>query len=528
MEERNTHTEEILQELERLGRIAEAKVAAVSDSMKRDAAVGLSLPSEETQRLAAEVDEVGEQMDVALARLQEAIGISDELLNLLEMQRNWPRDWRTWRHELSNVEPTEEVLAGLDEALEALLRLIDPEWLASQQVRYMRLGESYYTEPLHIIGGLRVSGQGFSRPQRYAEMLLLTQDFLEGRGDLDFWALPMAVAEVKRLGSQLDEIAALGHKADEKLRRLPEMDEDAVAATIYELLVGAAAVRHGLDVEMLAEQASVKTPDFRVHGLPIPTVIECKRRVRLTEYVRREFEAISQFYEVIRPLLREDNHGWALEVEFFEEIVNVPARIFVQAIREIIGQAQSSNAEFHAPWGKLRLAPLLPAMALPETKLYSPLMLQSIFGWSEETLDWDGLVCEVTDPHGLVISRAIQPTCLKWRSAAPNAAAKRARGITSLYGNAVQQIPPGETGIIYIAYPEFARAEVADARTRNILESDWHHSALVRVPLTFVTRLYPRPIGNGLPDLIENTIRLLASWAPLEMVKDFPSRVFTA
>jgi hypothetical protein len=154
-------------------------------------------------------------------------------------------------------------------------------------------------------------------------------------------------------------------------------------------------------------------------------------------------------------------------------------------------------------------------------------MLQSTFGWSEETLKWDGLVCEVADPHGLVISKAIRPTCMKWRSAAPSAAAKRARGITSLYGDAVKQIPPGETGIIYIAYPEFARAEVADARTRNILDSDWHHSALVRVPLTFVTRLYPRPLGHGLPDLIENTIRLLASWAPLEMVKEFPSRVFT-
>ncbi len=527
LEERDTHIAEIQQELERLGRIAEAKVTAVSDSMKRDAAAGLSLPSEETQRLAAEVDEVSEQMGVALSRLQEAIGISDELLNLLEMQRNWPRDWRTWRHELSNVEPTEDVLAGLDEALEALLRLIDPEWLASQQARYMRLGESYYTGPLHIIGGLRVSGQGFSRPQHYAEMLLLTHDFLEGRGDLDFWALPMALAEVKRLGFQLDEIAALGHEADKKLRRLPEMDEDAVATTIYELLVGAAVVRHGLDVEMLAEQASTKTPDFRVHGLPIPTVIEGKRRVRLTEYVRREFEAISQFYEVIRPLLREENHGWILEVEFVEESINVPAHIFVQEVQEIIGHVQFSNAEFHAPWGKLRLAPLLPAMALPETKLYSPAMLQSTFGWSEETLEWDGLVCEVTDPHGLVISRAIRPTSMKWRSAAPSAAAKHARGITSLYGDKLQQIPPGEAGIIYIDYPEFARAEVADARTQNILDSDWHHSALVRVPLTFVTRLYPRPLGNGLPDLIENTIRLLASWAPLEMVKEFPSRVFT-
>jgi hypothetical protein len=352
LEERKTHLEEIQQELERLSRIAEAKVAAVSNSMKRDAAAGLSLPSEETKRLSAEVDEVSEQMGGSLLRLQEAIGISDERLNLLEMQRNWPRDWRTWRHELTHVEPTEEVLAGLDEALEALLRMIDPEWLASQQARYMRLGESYYTEPLHIIGGLRVSGQGFSRPQRYAEMLLLTRDFLEGRSEIDFWVLPMTIAEVKRLGSQLGEIAELGHEADVKLRRLPELDEDAVTATIYELLVGAAAVRHGLDVEMLAEHGSAKTPDFRVYGLPIPMVIECKRRVRLTEYVRRESEAISLLYEAIRPLLREDNHGCVLEVEFVEEILNVPAYIFVQAVEEMIGQVTFSNAKFSCTVGQ--------------------------------------------------------------------------------------------------------------------------------------------------------------------------------
>src|SRR5258708_39063036 len=87
------------------------------------------------------------------------------------------------------------------------------------------------------------------------------------------------------LGTQLSAIAALGHVAIEKLHRLPEMNDDAVSATVYELLVGAAAVHHGLDMEMLAEQRNIRTPDFRVHGLLVPVVIECKRRVGLTNYV---------------------------------------------------------------------------------------------------------------------------------------------------------------------------------------------------------------------------------------------------
>jgi len=527
VEERDAHIEEIQQELERLNRIAEAKIAAASASMKRDAAAGLSLPSAETQRLTTGVDEVSEQFSAALSRFQNAIGLSDELLALLEMQQNRQGGWRTWRHELIDVDPTEEALEGLGEALEALLHLVDPCWLISEQARYARLGLHYYTEPLHIISGLRISGQGRTRPQRYAEMLLLTRDFLEGRPDLDFWALSMAVAEVKRLGSQLSEIAALGHVAGEKLRRLSERDDDAVAATVYELLVGATAVHHGLDMEMLAEQRNIRTPDFRVHGLPVPAVIECKRRVGLTNYVRHEAENISRLYEAVRPILRGSNHGWSLEVEFVEEIASVTFDVFTRAVQETIEQSRRRTPELQTSWGKIHIVSLPPSVDIPETKLYSPEMLRSVFGWSEEMLDWDGLVCEVTNPSGLIISRAFQPTCLKWRSVSPSVTAKRARGITSLYGSAVQQIPPGEMGIIYIAYPEFARAEVADARTRDILESDWYHSPHIRVPLVFVTRLYPRPVSDGLPDLIENVLKLLASWAPEDIVEEFPSRVFT-
>jgi hypothetical protein len=373
--------------------------------LKRDAAAGLSSPSEETQRLSAEVDEINEQFGTALSRFKGAIGFSDELLALIEGQRSRSRDWRTWRRELTDVYPTEEVLKGLDEALEALLRLIDPNWLASEQESISRLGEHYRAEPLHIIGGLRLSGRERIRPQRYAEMLLLTRDFLEGRGDLDFWALPLAIAEVKRLGTQLSAIAVLGRVANEKLHRLPEMNDDTVSATVYELLVGAAAVHHGLDIEMLAEQGNTRTPDFRVHGLPGPAVIECKRRVGLTNYVRLEAETITQFYELVRPILQEEDHGWALEVEFVEEIVNMPRDGFVRSVQEIVGRARMGNSELYALWGKLRIIPLPPTIDIPETKLYSPTMLRSIFGWSEEALDWDGLVCEVSNPHSLYWSQ---------------------------------------------------------------------------------------------------------------------------
>src|SRR2546428_584302 len=79
VEGRDEYIEEIQQELERLSQTVEAKIAAASAFMKRDASAGLSLPSEETQRLSAEVDEINEQFGTALSRFKDAIGLSDEL-----------------------------------------------------------------------------------------------------------------------------------------------------------------------------------------------------------------------------------------------------------------------------------------------------------------------------------------------------------------------------------------------------------------------------------------------------------------
>lgn len=57
------------------------------------------------------------------------------------------------------------------------------------------------------------------------------------------------------------------------------MTDDEVVSTIYELLVGAAARRHGPDIEMLPASKSTKNPDFHIRGLGVPAPIECKRRL---------------------------------------------------------------------------------------------------------------------------------------------------------------------------------------------------------------------------------------------------------
>lgn len=527
MDEDNHNVETLKRQMDDLIQLGQERAAAVAALLKRDAAAGLRVPGEETRALAKAVDEVSGQIHSAMTRLMDAAGIDEHTLQAYEASLSEGREELLWRHELSDVQVTEEAREGLASALEALLRRIDPAWLAAQEAKYTRLGEDYRTEPLRLVGGLRVAQPAGTRAQRYAEMLLLTRDFVEGRDDVDFWALPLAVAEVKRLGTQLDEIAALGSVAEDKLRCLPLMDDQAVAASTYELLVGATAVRRGQVVEMLAERGGVKTPDFRVHGLPLPTVMECKRRIGLSAYVQKEADAVAGLYHAARPLLQGDVAGWMLEVEFVEEIANVAPETFVNSVREVVGRASLGTAELSMPWGSLRVVALLPEVDLAETRLYSPGMLRSVFGWTADTTDWDGLICEVANAPRLRVSRAIRPMCLKWRSVAPTAAEKRARGVTSLFGDAAQQIPPGEVGIIHIAYPEFARAAVADARTRDILDNDWYHSPFVRIPLVYVARLYPYPLDNGDPDLVENVMRLVAAYAPSSMPDDFPNRVFT-
>ena len=121
-----------------------------------------------------------------------------------------------------------------------------------------------------------------------------------------------------------------------------------------------------------------------------------------------------------------------------------------------------------------------------------------------------------------------RPLCLKWRSESEEALLKKARGIKSLWADAIKQIPDGEVGFIYVAYPEGARAPVADARTRQIikeLNEVWHRWS-VRVPATVVSRLYSRALGAGYPDLIENVL-LAATQGEEHWLTKLPQRVFT-
>jgi hypothetical protein len=340
-------------------------------------------------------------------------------------------------------------------------------------------------------------------------MLLVARDHLNKVNTLDFFGAPTFVAEVAALGTRLDAIRDLGPEATAKLRRLPSLTDDEVSSTIYELLVGTAGVIKGLSLEMLPADGVAKTPDYRLHGIGVPACIECKRRLGLSGYELREAEHVQALYDAVAPPLAETHSS--VEASFTAEPLSLTAREFSAFVTPLLFRGSERRVS-EAPWGTIAIETLPYTLDIPWTRTYAPNFLSAVFGWHPDDGEWDGLSCQVDPMPSIMVRRVRNPRCLKWVSRSATATLKKSRGITSLWGRAIQQLPTGELGFVYIAYPEGHRGEVADARTREILEAcqRWKHRWSISVGATMVNRLYPRALSVGMPDLIESTIPIVA------------------
>lgn len=98
-----------------------------------------------------------------------------------------------------------------------------------------------------------------------------------------------------------------------------------------------------------------------------------------------------------------------------------------------------------------------------------------------------------------------------------------------MLGEAIDQIPAGEMGIIYLCYQEGSSADIADERSQRIQRelADWYHRPGIWIPAIFINRLYARVLGEGNPDLIENVMLLKPSIDHPSIFGSFPSQVFT-
>lgn len=441
--------------------------------------------------------------------LQRATGVPEAVFEALERAEQPFREDRYARKDVLEVPSTGDLGAEAASGLEALSSAVDPGWLRQESLKAYRLDEAYLGAPLHFVGGLRVR-EPTERPQRFAQMLLVCADHLAKRSELDFFEAPTLVCEVASLGTRLAELRELGSEALAKFRRLSAMPDDQVSSTVYELLVGTAGVRKGLSLEMLAPEKSRRTPEYRLHGIGVPASIECKRRLGLSQYERKEAAKVQTLYEAIRAPLAD--HHLSVEVRFSVEVAAVTPVDFSTVVASLL-RGDTDRRHASPPWGTVAVEPLPYSLDIPRTRLFAPDYLARVFGWSCEGIEWDGLSCEVDPVDSILVHRVKNPRCLKWVSTSQIALLKKSRGVTSLWGRATQQIPSGDLGFVYIAYPESNRDSLADARTQEIKDAcnRWVHRWSIRVGATFINRLYPRAMGVGMPDFIESTMPILAN-----------------
>ena len=461
--------------------------------------------------------------------MSDILGISEEMLEALDKADLPQLEDRFWRGQMYSAPVSGNLHDMAPGALERVLKLVDPMWIQSEAQKAFRLDDHFRQKPLHLVNGRRFEPAPNPGPQRFARMILLCRDFIEDKENIDFFSASLLVPELVAFALRLDEIQHLGPEASKKVQQLSKLPDDEVASSIHELLVGAGAVAKGRKVEMLAPDRSGKTPDLRVHdyhGLPV--VIECKRRIRLSEYESAEAVHAASLYSSIRDELRKQGAHVSIEADFTIPITDVPVEDFKHQLLAIYDAFSSTSAAL--PWGTLKCERLeyVTTLSAP-TRLYAPNMLARIFGWPEEGVDWDGLICEIEPPSSFRLTKVRDPLCMKWRTTHSEAMKKKSKEVTSLYNSALAQIPHGETGLIYIAYQEGSRAELADARTRNLLENishKWTHDWTKRIPLVVVSRLYARALGVGQPDLIENSIPAKPDYADMVFMADFPTNAF--
>ncbi len=392
----------IVQRLETLGTQIALKIQEFSAAIKvQVSSLGLQRgPDETVRKLYTETRKLRADYLRQLRLLQRSAGVSESEIRAFERARQkelLPDGpdllWRKEIEQISNAQDTDSLARS---ALVRITNSIDLTWLQQEAKKTYRLDSSFLENPLHLVNGVRVgTAPRTEGPQRLARMLLVAEDHFKKRMDLDFFSAATLVPELAAFGTSLDAIEALGPEAEKKFAALPSMADEQVSSTIYELLVGAACVRSGLDLTMIAENKSKKVPEYRVNNLhAIPAVLECKRRRGLTDYELNEALSVEHLYGFVRPRLREHGVYGSFEVSFSVPLQRVPPDEFIELINKIAVKPDEEQARC-ASWGSVAFRSLPYSRSVTETRLYSPEYLDEVFGWGVNQDEWDGILCEV-------------------------------------------------------------------------------------------------------------------------------------
>ena len=506
-------------------------VQKISETIKNIANNKSKSPNNDPE-LQAALDELHLLEDKKQVIVQDAmsrLGVTEEDLQAIEAERQFRTPGHPdliLRSELTseNITPTKTIEDVLPSALDSLLHIVDTRWLRSQEGSHSRLSGSYLREELSIISGSRFTYKQSSQP--FCPTSAHRTGFCQRASSLRLLAGAQSVPVIAALGSALDALKEVKGDVDGRLRSLCRTHSSFVDSTIYELLVAAACVECGRTVEFLQPDNVGKTPDIRLHDVHVPFVIECKRRSSLIGYEQEEELQARRMYRAAYAECQQIGISGVLEARIDCELSELSHRQFANDVRRLVLYGMHRRP-VQFGWGSLAFRELPRRVSVPPTRLYSPNFLKAVFDWNTELPDFDGMLCRVDPPDDLVTDKAENALAMKWTSTSDTALIKKTRPIGALLGKAIKQVPIGEMGAIFMCFQEGAIPEVSDQRTHRIKEElyGWGHNWGIRVPEMRVNRLFPRPVNDSLPDLIENVFHFSAADSDLIFHDLLPSSI---
>ena len=416
----------------------------------------------------------------------------------------------------------------LPEAIELIERHAPPGWLDWEPADLFRMPTSDDGQAISIVKGVRLESER-PRGHRLRQTIRLAKDYLADDARYDHFAGALAVTQLAQLGARAGALREV-QGWEKRVAALFGGNGADTDATMLELLVAAACVAKGRDMSFV-EATNAKSPDLRCNDA-FGMVVECKRSVALSGYEVSEEGHMRELFGRLTAGAATRGQCGHFKVEFAVEADSLDLQeVASSCLRQHL--AAHPERALGYPWGSVAYRPLPSTVVLDgPTKAYSPTMLDQVFGWDMERPDWDGLICKIGAAPADVVERAYSPMGLSWRVVADEAIVKRSRAPIGLFGKALTQIPRGEFGLVYVAYAEGARADVADNRTKALMDRirDWEHDAGIRVPAVFLVRQYPLPTGHGNPDVIESTIKMSSEqegggdW----IFREYPAAIYTS
>lgn len=472
---------------------------------------------------------LGDRFKDIVTRMQGAAGLSDEVLEAVERQGRTgdgvPRERRE-QLTVDKVDSSGYLQDLLASSFEHLVSLVDvhriKEYAAAPPSRL--IGQTG-TIPLSLVRGIRPESE-YPSIHRFGQAIEVAREFLEENPLYDHFAGAMLVPQIAQLAARLDALRDIPG-ASKRVKSLWRGPSGEVDSTIFELLVGAACALRGRAVEFL-DTGSSKTPDLMCHD-PYPMAIECKRKRSLSGYEIEEEKCMRALFERLEQAADQAGMWGRFVLVLSVEAQHAPVDDLVKCLM-IQRYAGGDGRLVDYEWGTVGYyeAPARIDLAGP-TRIYSPNMLQAGFGWNSDLAEFDGLICRVSNAQEAVTDCLERPLALLWSNHSQQALKKRSWGPMSVLNEALDQIPAGDFGIVYVAYQEGAREEMADRRTFGFAQwvKELTHRSEIRVPLCKLVRLYPRALAEGGPDLIESTMNFVADYSDDVLPALFPSRVFT-